>query len=247
MRHLQKEAAAKMTLLFAFIISLKTMAFDHSHSDFQNLLSQSVKKNKRQNLINYKAIKSSPKLLDQYLDKLSSVSLLQYNKWNDSQKLSFLINSYNAFTIKLIVENYPVKTIKTIGPFYSSPWKKRFFNLLNQPRSLDWIEHDKIRKDFSEPRIHFAVVCASISCPNIQPIAYTSENLNALLDSAANSFLNDKDKNYIKDDIIYLSKIFKWYGEDFGNLQSFLSKYMGQKIPKEIEWLSYDWGLNEWQ
>ena len=246
MKLLLKVAVVKMKILIAFILSLQTMAFDHGHTDLQNLLETTVKIEKNQSLVNYKAIKSSPYLLNNYLKKLSSVRTLQFNKWTRSQRLSFLINAYNAFTIKLIVDNYPVRTIKDLGPLFSSPWKKRFFTLLEQPRSLDWIEHQKIRKEYDEPRIHFAVVCASISCPNLQRVAFTADNLEVLLDKSAVSFLKDKNKNHIKDETIYLSKIFKWYGEDFKDLNKFLSNIMGTKIPKDIEWLTYNWDLNEW-
>jgi hypothetical protein len=235
-----------MKLLVIFLFLFNAYAYEHEHKDFQKLLDKYVKVENKQSLVNYNEIKKDP-LLDKYLEKLSAVKESEYNKWTKDQQLAFLINAYNAFTIKLINNHYPLKSIKDIGSFFSGPWSKSFFTLLDRKRTLDWVEHKKIRKDFSEPRIHFAVVCASISCPNLQKTVYTEKNLEELLEKGAKFFLSDKNKNYVKDNKLYLSKIFKWYSGDFKDVKNFAIKRMNLKEEiKEIKYLSYDWSLNEW-
>ncbi|WP_127717569.1 DUF547 domain-containing protein [Halobacteriovorax sp. HLS] len=243
-----KLVVVKMRILLLFLYSFSLYAFDHNHTDFQNLLDKNLKVEKKQALINYRAIKKSPLLLEAYLKKLSSVTTSQYDSWNREQRLAFLINAYNAFTIELIIRNYPVKSIRDIGTFFQSPWNKTFFTLLDKKRSLDWLEHKKIRKDFKEPRIHFAVVCASMSCPNLQTKVFVAKNLEKQLESAAIYFINDQKKNTVIGKKLYLSKIFKWYGSDFQDMRLFIKRRLSEDVKtEEIEWLDYDWSLNEWK
>lgn len=248
MNNLINLAVVNMKGLLLFLISLNLYAFDHGHTDFQKLLDKNLKIEKKQSLINYLAIKKSPALLERYLKELSSVKIEDYNSWNRQQQLAFLINSYNAFTIKLIIENYPVESIKDIGTFFQSPWNKTFFTLLEKKRSLDWIEHKKIRKEFNEPRIHFAVVCASISCPNLQSKVFVAKELDKQLEAAAIFFINDREKNAVIGKKLYLSKIFKWYGADFQDMKLFVKRRISENVNTDkIEWLDYDWSLNEWK
>ncbi len=240
----------KYYFILILLFIQNTFAFDHTHKIWNDILTENVHIKNKQSLFDYRKVKESPLALNKYLLQLSSLKKEEYETFNEDQKLALLINSYNAHTIKLIIDNYPIKSIKDIGSFFSSPFKKDFFFFLGHKRNLDWIEHEVIRKKFKEPRIHFAVVCASISCPNIQNKAFTEKNLDTLLDSAASYFINNTTKNDFKDGTLYLSKIFKWYRLDFKGLHTFIRKYLKDKnITKKtpISWLNYNWDLNEWK
>ena len=172
----------------------------------------------------------------------------QFKKLPENERLAYLINAYNYYTIELILNHYPTKSIRDL----KKPWKRKFISLFTDGVvvSLDEIEHEWIRKNFDEPRIHFAVVCASIGCPELRNEAFTASMLHKQLDEQALAFLMDKSKNRIEDDELMLSKIFKWYGDDFKNKYGGYIPYV-QKILKtkhdDVEWLDYDWNLNEQQ
>jgi hypothetical protein len=255
--------AKTLTLFLFFIINISNVfAFDHSHEKFNLLLQAHVKFKNKQSFINYLKIKENPANLESYLKSLSSVSKKEFNKFSKDQQLAFLINAYNAFTIKIILNHYPLKSIKDIGSLFTNTWKIKFFTLLEEKSHLDNIEHNLIRKQFNEPRIHFAVNCASIGCPSLQKKAFTANNLNNLLESATKNFLSNTTKNKFKKEQkeIKLSKIFKWYGGDFkkkfGSVEKFVAKYLTsnsndqQNIKNEkfsMTWTEYDWKLNEIQ
>lgn len=236
--------------LFFIVICLSSslFSFDHSHKEFDKLLKKYVSNG----LVNYKKWKQEQAELKRYLESLSTVSVHEYNQFTTNQKLAFLINAYNAFTIQLILNHYPVTGIKKIGGIFQNPWKIKFFQLLGEERHLDWIEHSKLRVDFQEPRVHFAIVCASIGCPVLQSEAYTADKLEFQLEKATKEFLSDKSKNFYehKKKILYLSPIFKWFRSDFekkSSLVSFVQAYFSETIPEnvDIEFTDYDWSLNE--
>lgn len=237
----------KHFIFILFLATLPVMAFDHSHKTYDSILKKYVLNGK----VDYKSLKNESKL-KLYLDSLSDVSVAEYNSYSKEQKLAFLINAYNAFTIQLILDNYPLKSIRNIGILPLAPWKKEFFKLLGDERSLGWIEHEKLRKDFDEPRIHFAIVCASIGCPPLISDAFTPEKLESQLETIKNNFLNDTSKNRYdaESNTLYLSSIFDWFKEDFtkkGNLIDFIQPSIKVKIganPK-IKYTYYDWNLNE--
>lgn len=256
-----------LSIVFFIIFTGNALAFDQSHSAWNSLLEKHVVmlNEGRASKVNYSDFKKDVAMLDMYLTGLSSVSLNNYNLWRENQKLAFLINAYNAFTIKLILEHYPVKSIKDIGSFFKSPWKIEFISLFGKTVSLDDIEHGMIRLKgvFDEPRIHVALVCASVGCPALKNAAFTSENLENLLESGLVSFLSDKSRNRFncKKGVFQVSKIFKWYGGDFnlryGSVYGLLKKYdrylvhndserliISQKKVK-IEYLDYNWNLND--
>lgn len=247
-------------VIFSVFFELpQAMAFDHDHNLWAMVLKQHVRWEQKSSRLNYAALKEDPLVLSQYLKEVSSVSAANFQTWNRDEQLAFLINAYNAWTIQLILDHYPVKSIKDIGGFFSSPWKKEFFVLFGKKRHLDWLEHDKIRKFYPEPRIHFALVCASIGCPGLQPVPFTASHLNKQLDAATRIFLNDTTRNRYdkKSNELELSPIFKWYREDFvnqgGSVQEFVLTYADslQGLAKEslrkisISYLDYDWSLNE--
>jgi hypothetical protein len=247
----------KKCFVLMLLVSLNAWGFDHQHQHFQEVLSQHVKFFGQQSLVDYKSLKQDSTKLKLYIDELSQVSKKDFQGWNREQQLATLINAYNAWTLKLIIDHYPVKSIRKIGPFYSTPWKQKFIKWLGEEVSLDEIEHQRIRKVYAEPRIHFVLVCASIGCPSLSATAFVAPKLHIQLDQAAKAFLSDRSKNtyQLKDNAVNLnvSSIFKWYGSDFGNedeLKKFLLKGLGienESAGKKIklDYLDYDWGLNE--
>ncbi len=174
--------------------------------------------------------------------------------WSKEERLAFWINAYNAFTVQLIVKNYPVKSIKDIKngiPFVNTVWDIKFINIGGIEYDLNNIEHNIIRPKFNDARIHFAVNCASYSCPKLRNEAFTAERLDEQLDDAARQFVYDKLRNEITPDNPKLSKIFQWYGMDFKQEMpkiDFINQYLKEKDKiKEnatIDYLEYNWNLN---
>ena len=193
--------------------------------------------------VNYKGIKTDWKSLQDYIVYLGNK--LPKDTWAKEGKLAYWINAYNAMTIDLILRHYPLKSIKDIN----DPWKQRHWKLGDKWYNLDEIEHQILRK-MDEPRIHFAIVCASYSCPNLLNEAYIASNLNEQLTLATKAFLNDPERNSISKNHLELSKIFKWFPEDFkknGGLIDFLNQYSEIEISEQakIKYKNYNWALNE--
>jgi hypothetical protein len=229
-----------LVALFSFNINF---AQKISHEKFDKLLHKYVTDD---GFVNYKGFKSDP-LFNQYLSELSNHP--PQKSWSANDKLAYWINAYNAFTIKLITDNYPVKSIKDIGGTFGSPWDIEFIQIGGKTYNLSQIEHEILRKQFNEPRIHFAIVCASISCPKLRNEAYVPEKLNAQLNDQAKNFINDPSKNIITANSLKLSQIFNWFKSDFtknGSLIDFLNKYSKVKISPtaKITYLKYNWNLN---
>jgi hypothetical protein len=210
------------------------------HSQWNALLQKNVSKSGN---VNYKGFQKDSKQLQSYLDELASN--VPTKSWSKNAVLAYWINAYNAFTVKLILDNYPVKSIKDI----SNPWGKKFFTLGTTKYSLEQIEHEILRK-MSEPRIHFAINCASFSCPNLLNEAYTESQIEKQLASAAKAFVNDKTKNTITANKVEISEIFNWFSSDFktkGSLIDFLNQYSAVKINSKaaVKFKTYNWSLNE--
>ena len=213
------------TLLLALLLSmapaLQASTFDHQHQAWTTLLHRHVSwvDNGHASVVDYEALRKDSSELDSYLDTLSGVSQAEYQRWNRAQRLAFLINAYNAFTVKLVVEHYPVDSIKSIGSLFTSPWERKFIPILGQTLSLDEIEHGLIREPgvFDEPRIHFAVNCASIGCPALRDEAFTADLLEKQLEDSQTRFLSDASRNRFNSSKGHfeVSKIFDWYGADF--------------------------------
>lgn len=223
-----------------------------SHDKWDELLKKHVK---AEGLVDYKGFISDKNKLEDYITLLGNTTP-QKKKWSREEQLSFWINAYNAFTVKLIVDNYPLKSIKNLNPVLSIPtvrsiWSKKIFVIGGEPISLDQIEHGILRKEFEEPRIHFAVNCASFSCPVLRAEAYLPEKINEQLEEQTVLFLNDSNRNIITADNPKISKIFSWFTKDFkknGTVIDFLNQYVQDvKIERgaDIDYLNYDWKLNE--
>lgn len=221
-------------------------AFDHTL--FDRVLLQYV--DARGN-VDYSGLQKNQGLLNSYLEKLSKNP--PSPGWSNSDQLAYWINVYNAFTLSLVAQHYPVQSIKDIRPgipFINSVWDIRFIHIGNATYDLNNIEHKILRKQFDEPRIHFAINCASFSCPRLMNEAYTGEKLETQLTTAARGFLADTTKNKIAGNQISLSKIFDWFGGDFkkkGSLIDFLNQYSPVTIQAgaKISYLNYDWNLNK--
>ncbi len=211
------------------------------HYSWNLLLKKYVSPNGNVNYMEWK--KQGEEQLDNYLSLLLKNPPQEF--WTKGQKLAYWINTYNAFTVKLILDNYPVKSIRDI----KNPWKKEIYVNGDKKYSLEDIEHNILRK-MDEPRIHFAINCASKSCPKLENKAFTSYNINQELEKVTKDFLKDSSKNNITKDEIALSKIFLWFAEDFGDTNSlllFIQKYTDTPITKstKLSYLTYDWDLNE--
>ena len=214
---------------------------------YATLLAQHVRKNR----VDYEGFKRDEALLDSYLAILSSIDgdLLSPN-----ERFAFFINAYNAFTIKLILTRYPgINSIKEIGSFFSNPWSQKFISLNGHTVSLDYIEHEILRPEFKDPRVHFAINCAAKSCPPLFNQPFDGKRLDAQLDERTAAFINDASAVYLKENTLYTSKIFKWFAEDFNDTPLvFIKRYatgdfkdrlaVGNSI--KISYLPYDWALN---
>jgi hypothetical protein len=193
--------------------------------------------------VDYNSFKSNKKELSNYIASLSTN--MPQESWNKQEKLAYWINAYNALTIDLILRHYPIKSIKDI----KDPWGQRLWKLGEKWYNLEEIEHQILRKT-DEPRIHFAIVCASFSCPKLLNEAYSAQNLDAQLTQATKDFLSDPKRNIITENHLSLSKIFQWFSKDFkqqGTLVDFLNTYSDVKISNKAKktFIDYNWDLNE--
>jgi hypothetical protein len=228
--------------------------FDQSHAAFDAVLKRYVKNGR----VDYRDLKADRGPLDGYLDQLASVPVPSFKQWSQPQQLAFLINAYNAFTLGLILDHYPVKSIKGTGSILHGPWEQPVVRLFGTTTTLDYIEHKLLRKNYDEPRIHFAIVCAAKSCPPLRSEAYQATRLYGQLDDQARKFLADPAKNRVNETehVVDLSPIFKWYAGDFekkaGTVLAFLKPYWPKSVQAlldraefKVRYTEYDWSLNE--
>lgn len=236
-------------------------AFDHTYSEWGHLPGKYV----QNGLVDYEGLQKAPGDLAAVLKSFQTATQGEYEKWTRNQKIAFWLNIYNYSAVKLVVEHYPMK--KRLGwkalayPDNSiqqipGVWKRKAIEVLARELSLHEIEHGILRKEFREPRIHFALVCASLGCPVLRKEPYQGEKLDAQLDDQVRNFLLDSRKARFEDatDTLYLSPIFKWFRRDFekaGGIASFVKNYWPEEVANkissetQIEWLDYDWHLNE--
>lgn len=198
--------------------------------------------------VDYRALRENPRLLNKALAKADAVTEAQFKSWTEKQQLAFLINLYNAATLQLIADHYPVKSIKDIGNLFKGPWDQPMVPMFGTKITLNALEHEIIRKQYNEPRIHMALVCAAKGCPPLRSEAYAAEKLDAQLDDQSRIYLTspaglviDRAKKEAK-----ISSIFKWYGGDFPSVPAFIEKHSGRSLDGlKIRYLDYDWSLNE--
>lgn len=240
----------KITMIAVFIgmFVLKSgfaeEVFDHS------LFGEVLDKFEFSGNVDYAALKNDPGTFNDYLKKVAELSPEKLNAMTDNEKIAFYINAYNAYTIKAIIDHYPVKSIKDI----KGVWNKLKFRVAGREMTLDEIEHGTLRKEFKEPRIHFAVNCASIGCPVLRGVPYTGTQLDDMLDDQTRIFINNPSKNRYdyKKNILYISPVFKWFKGDFGNVRIFISKFVPKEQSRQIltnepkiKYTKYDWALND--
>lgn len=218
------------------------------HADWDQLLKAHV----RDGLVDYKGFVKDKDRLHAYCELLCKNA--PSDKASKDSKLAYFINVYNAQTVKLIVDNYPVGSIRDLHPAIKIPgvnsvWHITKFMVGSTEMSLNDVEHEVLRK-MDEPRIHFAINCASMSCPPLRNEAYTAEKINTQLTDQAKTFINTSRYNKITKDRVEISKIFSWFEGDFkknGTLIQFLNKYSTIQIAADakVDHLDYDWSLND--
>lgn len=202
--------------------------------------------------VDYRSLQNDEAILDRYLDALAVVNP---NTLPAGEQFAFYANAYNAWTLKLILSRYPnLRSIKDLGSLFKSPWKKKIARIDGQLLTLDQIEHDILRKRFRDPRVHFAVNCASKGCPPLQAEPFTGSRLNDQLDRAARQFINNSRFNRLEGDTLRVSRIFDWFSKDFNDdvIGYFLNYAHGplrERLVKNkgrirIKYLDYDWSLN---
>jgi hypothetical protein len=246
-------------------------AFDHSHVAWTMLLKKHVVllDGGKASQMRYAGMAADRAALKAYLGTLAAVSPAAFEAFSKPQQMAFLINAYNAYTVELILTRYPkLESIKDLGSVISNPWKQKVAPLLGTTMTLDGIEHDTLRARgrYDDPRIHFAVNCASIGCPMLREEAFVAERLDAQLDEQALRFMSDRSRNRWNTESkkLEVSKIFDWYGEDFrlghkgiASANAFYARYAdqladapadrdsvrGQKA--SVAHLDYDWKLND--
>ena len=240
--------------------------FDHAHPLYDGLLKDFVNKGR----VDYGGLKQGAGPLDRYLAAAAAVPEAQFLSWDEPRQLAFLFNLYNAATLRLILDHYPVGSIREIGGLFKGPWKQRVVGLFGRVVTLDDLEHGILRKRYNEPRLHLALVCAAKGCPPLRGEAYRAERLNDQLDDQAKRFLADPAAFRIDRGrgVVHLSSLFKWYGDDFRARYTPASGFPGLEEPwravmhfcarylsdgdrrfleaggYRIRFLDYDWSLN---
>ena len=224
---------------------LSFVAIQAQTSIFDSLLQKNVDKTGR---VDYQSLKNNETLLDNYL------AYIQNNEptkdWSSNKKKAFWINTYNAYTIKIILNNYPLKSIRDIKIDGKTAWKIPFVKVGQKRYTLDQIEQEILRKKFNDPRIHVGINCASVSCPRLWNFAFTEDNIASSLDNLMKEFINNTTRNKISKNNLEISEIFNWFSKDFmknGTIINYLNTYAAIKISEKasIKYLTYDWSLNK--
>ncbi len=272
--------AAITVLALVGSICAPAAAQSFDHAAFDTVLATYVEASRA----DYAALQADRALLDRYIAQLAAVSAAEFERWSEPEQIAYLINAYNAYTIETVLDHYP---IKGSGFFKKLTAPKRFAFPSNSIRhidgvfdgirhtvagrqlTLDGIEHETLRANYNEPRIHFALVCAAVSCPPLRTEAYTGDRLNEQLDDQGRAFLNDPRLNRFELETrqVHLSKIFDWFGDDFrgfaggsgypggekiAGVLAFVSRYLSDRVQRflaegdyEVRFLDYDWTLND--
>ena len=203
--------------------------------------------------VNYTGFKKEEDRLNQYLKMLENTDP---EKLPRNEQYAYYINAYNAWTIKLILSGYPgVESIKDFGTILKSPWQKKWVRINGEVITLDDIEHNILRPRYKDPRVHFAINCSAVSCPPLRPEPYLAHTLDRQLDDSTRSFINDPNSYRLEGDTLYVSRIFKWFSEDFNeDALGFYLQYaegdlkeqlVDRKDEMQVKYLHYDWSLND--
>jgi hypothetical protein len=246
-------------------------SFDHSHAGWSGLLNKhvAVLEGGKASRVRYAGMAQDRGMLKAYLGGLSAVAPKAFEGFGRAQQMAFLINAYNAFTVDLVLTRYPrLKSIKDLGGLLQSPWQSKVAPLLGTLMSLDQIEHEMLRARgrFDDPRVHFAVNCASVGCPSLREEAFVHERLDAQLNEQTQRFMSDRSRNRWNStrQRLEVSKIFDWFEQDFrqghqdiASPHAFYARYADQLADSSVErdlirsqkcavsYLDYDWKLND--
>ena len=237
-----KSLQVSLLTLFILVFSLTGKGVEKvDHSKWNQLLQKHVS---AKGNVNYEGFAKDKVELDAYLSKIAAVK--PNSDWSRNEAMAYWINAYNAFTIKLMLNNYPLKSIMEING--GKAWDLKFIVIAGEKYSLNNIEHDILRKKYQDPRIHFAVNCASVSCPKLLNTAFFAEGLEEKLEKAAKDFINNSDKNSISATKAEVSKLFDWYKDDFtknGSVVDYLNKYSKTKTnTNKVSFKEYNWNIN---
>jgi hypothetical protein len=233
----------------SFGFATSTQASMVSHDIWADLLGKYIKTDG----VDYAGFKKEEDRLDQYLKLLENTDP---DKLSRNEQYAYYINTYNAWTIKLILSDYPgVKSIKDFGTILQSPWQKEWVRINGKTVTLDHVEHDILRPRYKDPRVHFAINCSAVSCPPLKPEPYLADTLDRQLTDSTRSFVNDAGSYRLEGNTLYVSRIFKWFSEDFNDdaLEFYLQYAEGElkeKLSKnkdsiKVKYLRYDWSLND--
>jgi hypothetical protein len=269
--------AARLLLVLA-MSSAVAQGFDHTHAEWTALLRKHVVlvDGGKASQARYAGFQQDRAALKRYLGALSGVTQAEFDGWGRAQRMAFLINAYNAFTVEKILTRYPdIRSIWDFGKVFGNPFRDRFFTLLGREFSLDAIEHEMLRKPgaYDEPRVHYAVNCASVGCPMLREEAYVAERLDAQLEEQARRFLSDRSRNRYEPGSgrLEVSRIFDWFREDWSSgyrgfdgkspptrsREQYFARYAALLADRPehrrliedgkapIRFLEYDWTLND--
>jgi hypothetical protein len=260
-----------ITALALLLFAAHAAAFDATFKAWDDLLRNHVHyvQDGTASRVDYAGLARDRATFKRVLDDFQSVPRAEFDAWSKPQQQAFLINAYNAFTIEKILTRYPdIKSIRDFGSVFGNPWKDRFFKLFGEATSLDDVEHGMLRKEgvYNEPRVHFAVVCASIGCPMLRNEAFTAARLDEQLEDGMRRFLADRTRNRYdaQSGKLEVSRIFDWYGKDFErgyrgftSVKATLARYADlladapeararvREQKADVAFLEYDWALND--
>jgi len=239
----------KVFSVLALLLLASTLpVFADWRADYERLLSTFVKADG----VNYKGLKNSPEAVAALKAVTEGIAAEPVSKLKRDDQLAFYINAYNAWMLQLVVENYPLKSVRDIAPLFGAFTGKRI-NVGGERMSLNHLEKQIIIKKFKEPRIHFAINCASASCPPLMNFIYTGKDLDRQLNQVTRAFADTKHAAIIDGNNVAVSKIFEWYSDDFkpaGGPIAYLNQYRSNRVPKipqdaRVQYQEYDWALNE--
>ncbi|HMO65844.1 MAG TPA: DUF547 domain-containing protein [Verrucomicrobiota bacterium] len=244
----------RLLLLAALLAAFPAAAFDQTHARWGRVLESFLSSNR----VDYAALKAKPADLDAYLAEVAGIPAAEFAGWPRADRLALLLNLYNAATLRLIADHHPVRSIRSLGTLPGAAWRMPVVRFGGQLMTLDHLEHRIIRAEYAEPRIHFALVCAAVSCPPLRPEPYTGARLEAQLGDQTRLFLAETDKNRFDaaTGTLHLSPIFQWFKEDFtaggGTLESFVAPHLPPEAAEalqaakrvRVKFTAYDWALN---
>jgi hypothetical protein len=251
------DARLKILLLWCLAFAVHAQGFDHEHKAWDALLRKHVVllEGGKASQLRYAGMAQERAALRQYLEGVSRVGEAEFQAWSPPQQVAFLINAYNAHTVEKILTRYPdIRSVWDFGKFFGNPFRDEFFSLFGRKASLDAIEHGILRKRYAEPRIHFALNCASVGCPMLREEAYVAPRLEQQLEEQTVRFLSDRSRNRYRAGRLEVSMIFDWFREDFEPREAFLLRYaallgvppgLGASSLPKLAFLDYDWSLND--